>query len=274
MTVNGTKLQRGKDIRYVLVELLLREEKGLTVSTAEKEKIEFGLLKGIQTRTVDEEETAFVLIEQSKKTTRMCNLKAFSILSIEIYDGVEREIIFFRVCDQDQEAAYEILNNTMSELKEAKRLTANETMIDPETFSDVPTDFDERAGSVKRKESLTTTNGAYRGTGCGAPGYPMYGPNSAQTGAHHTPVTTTTSYSSDGDKKPTVLKRTSKKPTKANLDKMREMVLSIAAGKFEPKPFPAIKRDEDTEEEKAAAKRRGIVTPTDDDYAAGMGVYY
>ena len=269
MTVNASKAQRGKDIRYILVELLIKEDKKITVPIADKEKIEFGLLRGIQSRT-DDEDSVFILLEQAKKITKLCNLRAYTILSIEIYDGTEREIIFFRVCENDQDAAAEILNDSMEQLKEAGRLTANQCVVNTETYSDVPADFEERVTGTKKTtstSSLGSRTGSYT-----PPGYPQVYGNTGTAGvgaAHHSTTYTT----KDGDKKPTVLKRTSKKPTKNALDKMKEMVLLIAAGKFEQKPFPTIVKDEDTEEEKEAAKRR-VVTSTTEDEFAGYGMMY
>jgi hypothetical protein len=231
---------KGNDVKYVTVELLMKD----AIETAQvwqdqKDKVIFGLLKGVEKKIVaaGSGEEVFTLVSLPDKSTKLCNLDVFNILSLEVYDGVERDITFFRSSNEDQNSALQMVEEIVLILTEAKRMVGDSELIDVSTFTELPKDF-----STSKAASPSTQTGMVK----------SYNQPATHHHGHattHTPSYTHTSYTKE--KEPTIFKRTSRKPTKAALDKMREAVLAIQAGKYEPK-IPIIKDDDKEDDDKEA----------------------
>jgi len=250
---------KGTEIKYVTIELLMKDAIGTAqVWQDQRDKVIYGLLKGIEKKkaTQGDGEDTFILLSHADKTTKVCNLDVFNVLSFEVYDGIERDITFFRSSEEDQNSAFEMIEEVIKVLTEAKRLIGNSDLIDVSTFTDLPKDFSEadangpsvKTGAAKTYNQQSHTvhhQGHTAGHGVG--------------GSYNNHTTTYTR-----EKEPTVFKRTSRKPTKAFLDKMRNAVMAIAAGEYEPK-IPVIKNDKEDDDEKEAHPQRSAAAYGYDD---------
>lgn len=218
-------------IKYVTVEFALNTKKfNKQDSPTLSNKIECGLLKGLKVTLADEEKdevSIFITILKNGKTDRIVNLKYFSILTIEIYNGIAKEIIFYS--DEHQDAAFGKLIDIMESLRTQDMLTDNESIIDISKYEDIPKNFKDRNSTPD-----TTTN-IYKKENGG--------------------VLTNAVIKSRASKcfrsiEPTMLmfKRRSKKPTKEILKTMKHKILQIASGDYKPPPFKKIKGEKkDTE---------------------------
>lgn len=231
---------KGDSIKYVVLEVLMNNVAEISqIWEDQKDKVLYGLLKGLENRKeVGKEEEKFILIRGSDKVTRVCNLEVYNILSLEIYDGIERDITFFRSSEEDQEAALQMISEVVELLKEAKKTLGTTDLIDVDKFTDIPKDF--TGESDKSNSTANVVGGKYGATQHGT----QYNKN---TTAYNQANTYTRP-----EKEPTSFKRTSRKPTKIFLEKMRESVLAIQAGNYELN-IPVIKNDDDPEEEETNA---------------------
>lgn len=221
--------KRGEEIKYVVLELLMKNA-GVTAKIAadQRDSIEFGMLQGIQT----EEETntkpseSFILIRCDEKVLKACNMHMYNVLTYEVYNGTERAITFFRADEEDQKLARDIIANTLADLKAAGRMTANDNIVDVSSYSEVPSNFGETAGS-------------------------QINPSTTSITTPKTPTTvdyTAKPYKSK-EKEPLAFKRTDKKPTKALLEKMRIAVQTITDGTYEAPALPVIAKDDDPDDD-------------------------
>ncbi len=237
------------EIKYVTVELLMKD----AIDTAQvwqdqRDKVTYGLLKGIETKktvgkvgkAADDDSEQFILLGVSGegKVTKACNLGVFNILSFEVYDGIERDITFFRSSEEDQTSAIEMVEEVTLMLTAAKRMIGTSNLINISTFTDLPKDFTSGDGAGP----ASTTGQAKTYNKSNVVNHQAHAANHCANQAPHVAA----SYSRE--KEPTVFKRTSRKPTKAFLEKMKESVVAVTAGKYEPK-IPTIKNDKEEEED-------------------------
>jgi hypothetical protein len=246
---------KGDSIKYVTIELLMKD----AIETAQvwqdqKEKVVYGVLKGIASKESEKSSEKFILVGVPDKSSKACNLEIFNILSFEIYDGTERDITFFRADKEDQKAAFGMVEEIIKILKEAKRTSNGGELIDINSFSDLPKDFS------SEKDGKVTSPSTNFGTGKTATA--GYVNNNAHSSVYHNTGYTYTTPPKE--KEVTVLKRTSRKPTQAMLDKMKEAVLSIAAGTYETK-LPKIKNDEKEKDDKTEDHTPGVKVYSYDD---------
>lgn len=223
-------VQQAKEsqIKYVTMEMIRNNEKNLVAKS-----ILTGLFKGIRIEQLNQAEDAepdtFMLMQIKEKTLLTLCLKYYNILSLEKFDGTTKILNYFRASPEDQEKAFDAAATIVNELHSAGRTVADDAkIIDVGTYTQVPALIETPDTSTK----------------------------STTTGKKTTIVKSHTTYKPK-EKEPSVIKRTTKKPTKAMLGIMAEKIKAISEGTLEVK-LPEIEGD--TEEEKETA------TTGDEDY--------
>jgi hypothetical protein len=248
---------RGKEIKYVLVELIMVEdERTKSLTTKEKDTPHLGLLRGIYNGDDGE---FFLSIVNGKEEIKNFNMSLYNVLMFEIFDGLEREIFFCRADKEDQDEILEIIKSTLTALKRAERITANENIVDVNKFSDLPKAIDQNDSTkntsnvgVQNVYGQQNTGGVYSRSGAG-----YY---------EDTPHTTT--YTKK--KEPATFKRTTDIPPAKVLEKMKEMVLKITNGTFKAKKleFPGEVEKKDSEKD---GKENDSTTTHDEEDFYGWG---
>lgn len=220
---------RGKDIKYVIVELIMVENDDTkSISTAERDTPYLGLLRGMYS---DLEGNVFISVLKGKDTIQNFNMEFYNVLMLEIFDGVEREMFFCRADEEDQTDVMNIINATLGALKKADRMTANDEIVDVNSYSNLPKAID---------QNDSKTQNAYKGI-------------HVRSGAHSNYNDT---YTPVKKKEPTAFKRNSEIPDQKMLEKMKEMVLKIADGSYEGDEldFPDGDEDNETKEDDATTQ--------------------
>jgi hypothetical protein len=226
-------------IKYVTIELLMSDTENPSQIFDDKERLVYGLLNGIKTNYATTKST-FISVKTSDDVIELCSTDVYNIVSLEIYNGQERDITFFKSHEDDQKVAFGMVTNVVEELKKEGRTAENGDYIKIDTYSDVPKDLTTSpAVSVGSAVKTTTTNTASKSIG-------------AVTG--NTSTSSNTSY--NAKKEPALIKRTTKKPTKIALEKMKQAVMAISEGTHVPN-IPKIKGD-DEEEKKEETKTTAI----------------
>lgn len=216
-------------IRYVAVEITLNIKKLKLNNIKCSEKLEYGLLKGLKVEALDEKKdrvSVFMTILKDGEINRITNLKYYSILTIEIGYGANREIIFYS--DEDQEAAFNKIVDIMCTLKDQGMLTDNESIIDTDKYKNVPKKLEGECCNFSETTATKTKNSIY-----------ISNNTSNQTAGRKT----TQHYG------PTMsmFKRRSKKPTKKLLKSMKHKISQITSGDYKPPPPKKIRGEKKDE---------------------------
>jgi hypothetical protein len=230
-------------IKYVKIETIRRnnENKDPRVSIEDLKKllvaksIQAGLFKGIREEQLNKIEGSkpdiFILVQTKAKTLNIFNLEHYNILSIEKFDGITKTITYFRSSEADREDALKIAYKILEELRNAGRtLPGDSRIIDVGTYTQVPA---AATDDTTTDTTADTTASTYKKT--------------VYNSTVHKPKEIV----------PAIIKRTTKKPTKAALEAMEAKINGITEGTFVVN-LPATEGD--TEEEKAVASYT-----TDDD---------
>lgn len=223
-------------IKYVTIEMIKNNEKNLVAKS-----IQTGLFKGIRFEQLDQTKGAdpdvFILIQVEEKTLLVLCTKYYNILTLERFDGITKTITYFRASDEEQEKAFDLAAEIVNELNEAGR-----TLLDDAKIIDIGT-YAQTPEVIKVTESSKSLTDVGKSS--------TISKASKSTHSH---------VQKPKEKKPTAIKRTTKKPTKAMLHKMTETIKAIADGTLTLE-LPEIEGD--TEEEKTEAATGGS-----EDYAA------
>lgn len=232
----------GEKIDYVLVEVIPSKVINHGYLSAVKQS-QRGLLRGIKIEKEEAKDktTKFITLDKRKnvKTHEItsdlihANIMKHNIMSIEVSDGTTVEITLYRADDSDQKEALGKIMGLVKALVEAGRHLHNDkTTIDISKYRNVPQDW-EKCGSVNKYSTDSTT----KTTSTRSSGY-----SGASKAAGHS-TTNWSSKKTEAEKKPTFLKRRTKKPTEEVLNEMIENIKKIKAGKYDPPKFKVIKGD-------------------------------
>lgn len=212
-------------LKYAIVELV-----GEKAST---ENIECGLLRGLGEQDGDN----FVWLITGKKIARGYNMAYYNILSVVIFDGITKTYTFFMADEDEQKEALKAVEEAYEGLKEIA-LTEGGTLLDVSKFKYVPDDFGKINSIPKHQEaSSSSTGNASRDTGLKKPSNDWYGQNN-QGIINNT-------YSREPEAH--TWKRTTRKPTKKTLEKLRDKLALIAKREYE---FKLLEIKGDAEAEK------------------------
>lgn len=202
------------DIKYILVEMVLDKKDKPIAELVKTSKI--GLFKGLREEAINDDGTtsSFVLIKNKGDRLLTLNLNYYNILSVERFNGLSKTIHYFRAHNDDQEAAVNILEKIVQEVKLAgNMLASSDALIDTSAYTQIPMKYGDSGDSISQINS--SSNGVVDKTGASI----------------HTPSTTYIKPSN----KPSIIKRTSKVPTKIILEEMEKKIEQIREGKYEAK---------------------------------------
>ena len=223
-------------IKYVTIEMIKNNEKNLVAKS-----IQAGLFKGIRLEQIDQTEGAtpdvFILIQIEEKTLLTLCLKYYNVLSLERFDGATKTVTYFRASEEEQEKAFDKAAEIVNELHEAGRTVSDDAkIIDVGTYIQVPdaikvSESSSKLSTVSKHSTISRSKSSYN---------------------VHKPK----------EKEPSVIKRTTKKPTKAMLTAMSKRIKDIADGTLTLE-LPEVEGD--TEEEITEATST-TAAGTDDEY--------
>lgn len=225
-------------IKYVTIEMIKNNEKNLVARS-----IQAGLFKGIRLEQIDQTEGAtpdvFILIQIEEKTLLTLCLKYYNVLSLERFDGATKTVTYFRASEEEQEKAFDKAAEIVNELHEAGRTVSDDAkIIDVGTYVQVP-------DAIKVSESSSKLGAASKQSTIISRSKSSYNV--------HKPK----------EKEPSIIKRTTKKPTKAMLAAMSKRIKDIADGTLTLE-LPEIEGD--TEEEQTEATSTTTTAGADNEY--------
>ncbi len=233
-------VQQAKEslIKYVTIEMIKNNEKNLVAKS-----IQSGLFKGIRLEQIDKTEGAapdvFMLIQVEEKTLLVLCLKYYNILSLERFDGATKTITYFRASEEEQEKAFDLSAEIVNELHEAGRTVSEDAkIIDVGTYAQVPDVIKASSGGSKLKE-INKHAASTRAASASRSTYTVHKPK---------------------EKEPSIIKRTTKKPTKAMLETMAGKIKAISEGTLKVE-LPEIEGDTDDEKNEATTAVNEDYTP-------------
>jgi len=222
-------------IKYAAIEVIRNGAKSA-------DDIECGAVMGICRRKDDKDNVIpFLAVVNSANSIRLYNLNEYKVITLDILDDATRYMTVYTNTVDDQDAAIDMIDQLVEQMKEAGRLMANDThneLIDVERYENMPDAVLE--GSNLSDKTKSGNNSSTN--------------NSSNQQSTITNTTTTTYVK----KIPTVLsvKRKGKLPSSDRLSAMRDKVVQLALGEFNVNTLPVPKCDiEDiikTAEEKTA----------------------
>ncbi len=219
------------NVKYILVEVVRSEEQLPIVDLIKTTQT--GLLKGFKEEIINKNSgPSKFLVLKGKDSLLSMNLAHYNVLSIERFTGASKIITYFRNSKEDQGSARAMLERLIGDFKEQnKMLNSDDSLIDTEVYSHVPTDMKPSTDTNRVTSQFGSTSSIY---------------NKQQ---NHT---TTTNYTRSvvKTKKPTVLERKGKAPSKTMLEEMEQKIKQIQTGDFKA-DLPEIAGDIDVEEEEA-----------------------
>jgi len=222
-------------VNYVFTQLVSNKKvvSGAASATTESD-IEEGLFAGLKVDT-DEKlgQQKFILVHKRDKKTVAFNADDYTIMTLDKVCSNVQKLIFFRCDKEDQEIAYGLLEETVEELTNQNRVKKGTTAIDVKSYDKLPSYF---LNERKIIESATTHKKNYNAAQqhTGTP-YRQHGQNYT-----HQPTTTYV----DRTKDIRAFRRKTKKPTKKDLTKLREMLILMSTGEYEAPELPKFKCDE------------------------------
>jgi hypothetical protein len=221
------------NVKYVLVEMVRSEENLPIVDLIKTTQV--GLLKGFKEEIINKSGSPSVfLVLKGKDSLLSMNLAHYNILSVERFTGISKIITYFRNSAEDQSAAESMLEKLVEDFKKQnKMLTSDDSLIDTKVYTDVPTDLKSATDTSKITRQTRSVSNVYN----------------QQNHATHTRSVVKT-------KKPAILERKGKAPSKAMLDKMQEKIKQIQTGDFKA-DLPDIAGDPEVEEEEAETGQAG-----------------
>jgi hypothetical protein len=225
-------------IKYALIEMIKNNETKLVATS-----IVVGLFKGIKCEAAstaeDAKQQVFILLEEKDKAIRALALDYYNIMSLEKYDGMERTVTFFRASEEDQNAAFDMAANIVNELHVAERtVKSDENIIDITTYTEIPAVY---GTSLESREANTAKSH-------------IGGLNTTRSTVQNNHVGTV--YKKK-EPEPFFFKRKGRALAQKTLETMRNKVLQIAIGQYEP-VLPEIDGEEGEED----------FSMSDDDYRA------
>jgi len=252
----GTQQKKECKTKYCIVEVIKKDGKSNEIGR--------GMYRGWKDKEAPKEGAeakestiGFLYISKTTRATESFNMDFYNILSIEVFDGVNKTFTFFMADEIDQAQAVKIMRDVHESLEPIAD-EKDKDFIDTEKYTDVPKDLG-GTGVVTLPHNTRRTGSAAVGHGHGAGGHNRQ--NYYSDGS---------TYYSRKDPEPTFFKRKARKPTKIALAKMAAKIDEIAAGTYKQK-LPKTK--EDDEEEKAAQKNAKKSDAWDEEYA-GYGQHF
>lgn len=224
-------------------------------------KIERGLFKGIFLRENEgnKEIQKFVMIESLGGIITILNLNTYNIVVLEVLKGRFKEITFYRSIEDDQNAAFEHVANLLADLQTSEMVLSSKEIVDTSKFINLPKDL--KDSNVKSlKDGNKNTENQQLGiqqpiSGVGTQNYntqPLTPYRNNDNGYNNNYYNNYNNYSkprtwiAEKDREPKAIKRSSKKPSKDFLEKMKKMVISIANGEYEAPPLLKVTSEEET----------------------------
>jgi hypothetical protein len=232
----------GDKIQYVAIELVLKPERLTGDATTTRDLIQMGLFKGIRkTNAKVSDNEDFLLVKppitpmtavalNSDHAMNMFSMKCYNVMTFEVFDGNVRHIIFCKADDEDQKEVLKIIRSVMDKLKDAKRMTTDDGVIDISTYKNMPSEFTSPAKSVA--SSLNKVNhGA--GTWNSQQNW-----NNRQNIAGGTAGTTTS-----WERKPFFYRRKSKVPHASKIKKLADLLDKVFLGDYIEPDWPEIPKE-------------------------------
>lgn len=237
-------MKLGPNISYVTIEALPQRyiKDGLMSTECEKHVI-YGVLAGLKVHMVGDDATPIVIIQTPGEALIAINLMTVNIVSIDAYDGITREFCIFRAVEDDQKKAFEIITDYISMFTEEKRLQADTSMIDIDTYMSLPDRF---VKGIKKSSNFSTQNNTVKSasannTGCGTNGTAGCGAVGANYAAAQRRVHNTPTYGYSTPKPlPRFFTRTSKTLKQSALKLMLDKVKAIQTGDYEEPNLPEL----------------------------------
>lgn len=243
------------DISYVTIEALPKRyvETGIMSTRCEAQVI-YGILAGFKTHMEGDDATPFIMILLPDGTLKALNLLKTSILTIEMYDGLTRELCIFRSFENDQKKAFAMIVDTISMFTTKERMMADNELINTATYSGLPDRYTAAGKKVSAQSSINSLNSVKRtvskghaaassgvksqaavggcgGNGCGKAYQGHQGYHNGYT-AYQKPT-------------PRFFKRSSVKPKLSALKTMFKKVQELQLGEYEPPDLPELPESED-----------------------------
>ena len=235
-------VQDGKDIRYIMMELLPDsaivkvDNKYETGLFAGMDYIENKKIKTDGKPTID----TMIVLKKNNETVSL-DMDFYNILSIKTYDGKSTDLLLFKDSVEDQELAMLYIDEYLTEMAKAGKMTNNPNVIDTERYTDIPKDYN----------TIVTSHNVTSSKSCSSV-YSKGSSTTTYTKPAETVVKTVT---------PLLIKRL-KPPVPGNLDQMKELVAQIRAKTYTAPVLPVIEKE--TEED----KKPSTTTTTSKTYSA------
>lgn len=253
MVETTLEITEGKRIKYIVVEMLMKEHMYKDNIELGK-KIECGLFKGLDIsvkgneKNITDVTSKVILYNGIGTTTTYYDIENFTIVSFEIFDGLSRDIIFYRNCDKDQDVAFNNLADVLNLMQDAKRVLTNKDIIDVDSYENVP--------AILGKEKTFSTAKNY----------------SHLNHSIKNITNNSTTYTSKRERTATVLKRTSKQPTWEALQKMKEKILQISKSEYDGgAAFPMFEDSDDDDDDDEGSTTNNVGQQNWDDEHNWLG---
>lgn len=193
--------EKRKVADYVYVEMIFNDPK--------KHDVISGLFKGI----LEYKGSTYIALKGLGNTTSLINLKFYNIMTIEVMEEEYRNMSFCTHEEEDQIKALGMLKKQYEDFQEADLMVKKGGMlIDVTKYINVPKDY---------KEGKELNSKVSSGTGQYTAGHTRYAKGATGSAAYQKTEV-------KPDPKPAVLKRSSKKPTRAELEQLSELIDQIA----------------------------------------------
>jgi hypothetical protein len=241
---------KSKRLKYLGIEMLKKD-------ASKSATPEVGLFRGLRERSDDsgtEAKTIRLILlgtKDKENDLKALNLAVFNVLSMKMLYGDTKELIVFKANDADQTAAMELLEASLKEFQEEKRMVDNDPeIVDISTFDDVPQEF----FSPKKETKSTTQSYGYGNT------YGGMGTGGAN-GTYQNDDWKAKQAERDKQKEkeekmrwtPFLIKRKTEIPQLKILNSIKKKVLALAAGVYEEAYIDPDPEDTFTEDKKTTA---------------------
>jgi len=209
-----TTIQQQCKIKYIYVEMIFNKEN--------KYDVVAGLFKGI----VKKKDEVFILLHGVKNATIILNTNFYNIMSVEILEKDYKNMTYLTSEDNDQKMAFQLLGESNEMLLKHNFGLKNDTkIIDIEKYKDVPSNYMDGKSinkDITKSDESGTKTSTFSSSGND------YKPKSSSN------ATIYRRHQTKDEKTPAIISRAeSKKPTKSDLELMRERIEQIKKGTYE-----------------------------------------
>ena len=227
-------------VDYIVVELVNKAKmiNGVSSIVAEQDVVR-GLFAGLKLIPGNSKEKSkyFCLVKKGNNY-EMLNMNLWLILSIEKLAKSVKRLLLFRMHEEDQKVATEVLFEAVTSFVEQQLIIPNTLIIDTTKYKN-PSAAGE--GNYKYQNPSAAGEGNYK--------FANTKPASINIDYININTANSTSTTYNGVSSPaiTVIKRKSKKPSTKDLTNMMELVTLLAKGEYKAPAIPIIKEKENNE---------------------------